>query len=186
MIALHTPCYQRQRNGHFIKTGSVPVLQSNHAPCAITPHSKLPCWCRVSALPGCRVFTCEQEVASGALQIILEDYEQPQLDVYAVYPHRQYLTAKVRAFVDFVARLLPDFVLRRAIKKHRIPVLFYETDEYLSTLSFRSAHKPSDYELTRSFPTRRCMPVCVHRYLTDVRCHAPCLQQILDCHKRVR
>ncbi len=49
------------------------------------------------------LFTCEQEVASGALQVILEDYEQPQLDVYAVYPHRQYLTAKVRAFVDFVA-----------------------------------------------------------------------------------
>ena len=48
------------------------------------------------------LFTCEQEVASGALQIILEDYEQLQLDVYAVYPHRQYLTAKVRAFVDFV------------------------------------------------------------------------------------
>ena len=49
------------------------------------------------------LFTCEREVASGKLQIILEDYEQPRLDVYAVYPHRQYLTAKVRAFVDFVA-----------------------------------------------------------------------------------
>jgi len=48
------------------------------------------------------MFTCEQEVASGALQVILEDYEQPQLDIYAVHPHRQYLTAKVRAFVDFV------------------------------------------------------------------------------------
>jgi DNA-binding transcriptional LysR family regulator len=48
------------------------------------------------------LFTCEQEVASGALQIILEDYDQIILDVYAVYPHRQYLTAKVRAFVDFV------------------------------------------------------------------------------------
>lgn len=49
------------------------------------------------------LFTCEQEVAKGELQIILEDYEQPRLDVYAVYPHRQYLTAKVRVFVDFVA-----------------------------------------------------------------------------------
>jgi len=48
------------------------------------------------------LFTCEQEVASGELQIILEDYDQLELDVYAVYPHRQYLTAKVRAFVDFV------------------------------------------------------------------------------------
>lgn len=48
------------------------------------------------------LFTCEQEVASGELQIILDDYDQIKLDVYAVYPHRQYLTAKVRAFVDFV------------------------------------------------------------------------------------
>ena len=48
------------------------------------------------------LFNCEQEVANGELQIILEDYEQKQLDVFAVYPHRQYLTAKVRAFVDFV------------------------------------------------------------------------------------
>lgn len=48
------------------------------------------------------LFTCEQEVANGDLKIILEDYDQIKFDVYAVYPHRQYLTAKVRAFVDFV------------------------------------------------------------------------------------
>jgi DNA-binding transcriptional LysR family regulator len=48
------------------------------------------------------LFTYEKEVASGYLKIILEDYDQMKFDVYAVYPHRQYLTAKVRAFVDFV------------------------------------------------------------------------------------
>ncbi len=48
------------------------------------------------------LFTCEKEVASGDLKIILEDYDQMKHDVYAVFPHRQYLTAKVRAFVDFV------------------------------------------------------------------------------------
>jgi len=48
------------------------------------------------------LFTCEQEVANGDLQIILDNYDQLKLDVYAVYPHRQYLTAKVRAFVDYV------------------------------------------------------------------------------------
>jgi len=48
------------------------------------------------------LFTCEQEVANGDLQIILDDYDTMKLDVFAVYPHRQYLTAKVRAFVDFV------------------------------------------------------------------------------------
>jgi len=48
------------------------------------------------------LFMCEQEIANGELQVILEDYDQLKYDVYAVYPHRQYLTAKVRAFVDFV------------------------------------------------------------------------------------
>ena len=48
------------------------------------------------------LFTCEKEVANGKLQVILEDYDQLKYDIYAVYPHRQYLTAKVRAFVDFV------------------------------------------------------------------------------------
>lgn len=48
------------------------------------------------------LFTCEQEVADGRLKVILEDYDQIKLDVFAVYPHRQYLTAKVRVFVDYL------------------------------------------------------------------------------------
>ena len=48
------------------------------------------------------LFTCQQEVDSGELKIILDDYDHLKLEVFAVYPHRQYLTAKVRAFVDFV------------------------------------------------------------------------------------
>ena len=48
------------------------------------------------------LFACEQEVARGELQIIMQEYDQLKLDVYAVYPHRQYLTTKVRVFVDFL------------------------------------------------------------------------------------
>ncbi len=48
------------------------------------------------------LFTCEKEIANGELKIILDDYDQIKFDVYAVYPHQQYLTAKVHAFVDFV------------------------------------------------------------------------------------
>ena len=50
----------------------------------------------------------EQAVANGELKIILEDYDQPELGVYAVFPHRQYMTAKVRAFVDLLAKKLRD------------------------------------------------------------------------------
>ena len=53
----------------------------------------------ISRLP---LFTCEEEVNRGELNVILQDYVQTPYEVYAVYPHRQYLTAKVRAFVDFL------------------------------------------------------------------------------------
>lgn len=39
---------------------------------------------------------------SGQLEVVLPDYRQPKLPVCAVYPHRQYLSTKVRAFVDFM------------------------------------------------------------------------------------
>jgi DNA-binding transcriptional LysR family regulator len=73
-------------------------------PCAMCNNAELEVAMLVQGIGIARLplFTCEQEVASGALQIILQDYEQHQLDVFAVYPHRQYLTAKVRAFVDYV------------------------------------------------------------------------------------
>jgi len=48
------------------------------------------------------LFTCEKEVSNGELKVILDDYDEIKFDVFAVYPHRQYLTAKVRAFVDFI------------------------------------------------------------------------------------
>jgi len=47
-------------------------------------------------------FNCEREVDEGRLKIILDDYDLPEYGVYAVYPHRQYLTAKVRVFVDYL------------------------------------------------------------------------------------
>ena len=48
------------------------------------------------------LYCCEQEIKKGELEVILEEYEQPEIGVYAVYPHRQYLSAKVRVFVDYM------------------------------------------------------------------------------------
>ena len=33
---------------------------------------------------------------------MLEDYALPQADIYAVFPERHHLSAKVRVFVDFL------------------------------------------------------------------------------------
>ncbi|MDH5447153.1 MAG: LysR family transcriptional regulator [Gammaproteobacteria bacterium] len=56
----------------------------------------------ISRLP---LFTCEEELNNGKLVEILPHYDPQQFNVYAVYPHRQYLTAKVRAFVDFLVEV---------------------------------------------------------------------------------
>lgn len=46
------------------------------------------------------------ELKSGKLQIVLPEYhESPRVAVYAVYPCRQYVPAKLRVFVDFLSDL---------------------------------------------------------------------------------
>ena len=46
------------------------------------------------------------ELKSGRLKVILPEYhESPRVAVYAVYPCRQYVPAKLRVFVDFLAGL---------------------------------------------------------------------------------
>ena len=60
----------------------------------------------VSLIP--RIYV-EEELASGRLQAVLEDWEADRTPVYAVYPSR-HLAAKTRAFVDF---LVERFSARR-------------------------------------------------------------------------
>jgi DNA-binding transcriptional LysR family regulator len=43
------------------------------------------------------------EVKSGALRLLLRDYEQEPLPIQLVYPSSRFLAVKVRAFVDLVA-----------------------------------------------------------------------------------
>lgn len=45
---------------------------------------------------------------SGRLQVILPDYALPPADIYAVYPERHSLSARVRAFIDFLIARFGD------------------------------------------------------------------------------
>lgn len=46
------------------------------------------------------------ELKSGRLQIVLPQYhESPRVAVYAVYPCRQFIPAKLRVFIDFLSNL---------------------------------------------------------------------------------
>jgi DNA-binding transcriptional LysR family regulator len=49
-------------------------------------------------------FACARELSLGLLEPALEDFCGPAIWLYAVYPHRRHLSAKVRAFVDFLVR----------------------------------------------------------------------------------
>jgi len=44
----------------------------------------------------------QDDIAAGRLEVVLPDYESRAAGIYAVYPHRRHLSAKIRAFVDFL------------------------------------------------------------------------------------
>jgi DNA-binding transcriptional LysR family regulator len=63
---------------------------------------------RVLALRGQGVFltpsfVAGEDVASGRLVRILEDYDPIEFAISALYPHRHHLSTKVRTFIDLVA-----------------------------------------------------------------------------------
>ena len=49
-------------------------------------------------------FILASDVRAGRLVHLLPDFELPRIPIAAVYPSRRYLSAKVRAFVDFLAQ----------------------------------------------------------------------------------
>ncbi|MCR6479006.1 LysR family transcriptional regulator [Variovorax sp. ZS18.2.2] len=49
---------------------------------------------------------------SGRLVQVLANYRTPDADIYAVYPQRHQLSARVRAFVDFIATALENGSIR--------------------------------------------------------------------------
>ena len=54
----------------------------------------------VTLLPS---FIVGEDLRAGRLREVLADYCPPEISIYAVYPSRRYLSAKLRSFIDFVA-----------------------------------------------------------------------------------
>lgn len=48
-----------------------------------------------------------RDIEQGRLQVVMDQYGITPLEIYAVYPHRKYLSAKVRSFLDFIQAWLP-------------------------------------------------------------------------------
>jgi DNA-binding transcriptional LysR family regulator len=47
-------------------------------------------------------YVVSRDIEKGKLKPVLENYTLPPLDIHAVYPHRKYLSAKVRRFLEFL------------------------------------------------------------------------------------
>ena len=61
------------------------------------------CGAGIAFQPG---FIVDEDIAAGRLVRVLPGWHSPEMGVYAVYPSRKHLSAKVRTFVDFLARAL--------------------------------------------------------------------------------
>lgn len=48
------------------------------------------------------VYIVGRDIEKGRLVQVLDNYLSPPLEIHAVYPHRKYLSAKVRMFMDFL------------------------------------------------------------------------------------
>lgn len=49
-------------------------------------------------------FMVARDICEGQLHVVLEEFEIDELAAYAVFAHRQYLSAKVRTFVEFLSQ----------------------------------------------------------------------------------
>ncbi len=66
---------------------------------------------RVAAVEGMGLvmlasYVVSRDIEKGKLKPVLESYTLPPLDIHAVYPHRKYLSAKVRRFLEFLQEWL--------------------------------------------------------------------------------
>jgi DNA-binding transcriptional LysR family regulator len=51
-------------------------------------------------------FLVGEEIRTGRLVEVLKDYRFEPIGIYAVYPSRKHLSAKIRSFVDFLVENL--------------------------------------------------------------------------------
>ena len=83
----------------------------------LRPRKRLDCsdnqvlhdWCRAGLGIAWRsTWEVEDEIASGALQSLLEDFRAPPNGIYAVFAQRKHLALRVRLWIDFLKHNYSD------------------------------------------------------------------------------
>jgi DNA-binding transcriptional LysR family regulator len=90
---------------HYEKNGEVVEIEGQHALAVNESNAHV-----AAGLAGLGIvqtvdFMLKPHIDSGALQVVLADWQQPTVTVHVVYPPNRHLSAKVRVFVDWVAEL---------------------------------------------------------------------------------
>ena len=62
----------------------------------------------------------ESDVAAGRLEKILPGVAEISAKIYGVYPSRKFLSAKVRAFIDFFDGKVHEFMRHRQLAGIRV------------------------------------------------------------------
>ena len=94
-----TPEWRFTRRGVEQRVAFTPAFTTNSADVAIAQAE------RGGGLALVLGYQVQAAVKAGRLQVVLEQYEPPALPIHVLYPSTRLLSAKVRAFVDLVARV---------------------------------------------------------------------------------
>jgi DNA-binding transcriptional LysR family regulator len=90
------------RNGKQVRVKLRPTLTSNHAAAL-----------QIALLKGVGLammpsFVAARDLAAGSIEPVLTDWSLPSLNVFAVYPHRRFLSPKVKVFVEALRSTFGD------------------------------------------------------------------------------
>jgi len=61
--------------------------------------------CGITMLPS---FIIEKAINRGDLTTVLQDYEEPNFDVYVLYPNRRHMSNRIRLLIDFLEEHLKE------------------------------------------------------------------------------
>jgi DNA-binding transcriptional LysR family regulator len=90
------------RNGRQVRVKLSPTLTSNHAAALqIALHKGV----GLAMMPS---FVAARDLEAGSIEAVLTDWSLPHLNVFAVYPHRRFLSPKVKVFVEALRAAFGD------------------------------------------------------------------------------
>jgi DNA-binding transcriptional LysR family regulator len=92
--------WEFRRDGHSVR---IPIAGRYKVTSSLAVRDALRAGFGLSLIP--RIYVRE-DIETGRLQTVLDEWSAPELSVYAVYPSRRHLVAKLRAFVDFLVEEL--------------------------------------------------------------------------------